>query len=106
MVTNRRFRALVFPLLLYSVSLPVTGYFVWHAVNGERGLKAKEEYRQNALRLDGERKALLRKRDRLERRIGLLRPAGVERDLLEGIARQRLGWVHKDDLVIFLKNDR
>ena len=44
MVVRRRLRAILFPLCLYCVSGAAGGYFVWHAVNGERGLKTKDEY--------------------------------------------------------------
>jgi len=46
MVIRRRIRAVIYPLLLYCVSGAIGGYFVWHALNGERGLKTKDEYEQ------------------------------------------------------------
>ncbi len=33
-------RSFVIPLLLYGAAGLVAAYFVWHGVNGQRGLKA------------------------------------------------------------------
>ena len=37
-------RSLVIPVVLYCVSGTLAFYFVWHGVNGQRGLKTGEEY--------------------------------------------------------------
>ena len=54
MVVRRRLRAVLFPLALYCVSGSIGGYFVWHAVNGERGLKTKEDYERKIASLQVE----------------------------------------------------
>ncbi len=54
MVVRRRLRAILYPLLLYCVSGAIGGYFVWHAVNGERGLKTREDYERKIASLQGE----------------------------------------------------
>ena len=45
MVIRTRLRAILFPLALYAVSGGVGGYFVWHAINGERGLKTRVAFK-------------------------------------------------------------
>ena len=102
MVKRRRLHAFLVPLGLYSVSGAVSSYFVWHAVHGNRGLLAKEEYSQQVAVLQGEYNRLKSDRQALERRIAMLRAESVERDILEEEARVQLGRVHRNDVVIFL----
>ena len=45
MVVRTRFRSVVIPLVLFLLSGAAGSYFVWHAQNGERGLKAKLAYK-------------------------------------------------------------
>jgi len=101
MVIRRRIRAIVFPLVLFTVSGAVASYFVWHAINGERGMKAKEDYLAQMEVLTAERTALQKEKVALERRISMLRSATVDRELLEEEARVVLGRVHRNDVVIY-----
>ncbi|HEV2572139.1 septum formation initiator family protein [Methylocella sp. CPCC 101449] len=105
MVIRRRLRSVLLPLLLYVVSGSVSSYFIWHAVNGERGLKTKEEYRKVMADLIMENAGLRGEREQIERRISMMRAEAVERDILEEEARVQLGRVHKNDVVVFLKPD-
>jgi hypothetical protein len=75
MVVRTRLRAILFPLVFYVVLGVASGYLVWDAWNGQRGLKAKAEYagqtkalgeQLQALRAD----ALRRGRPRSARRRG------------------------------------
>lgn len=103
MVIRRRLRSIVFPLALYAFSGCVSGYFVWHAINGERGLKAKEAYRAQVELLGKEQAELNRARRALEWRIANMREDSLDRDLLEEEARVQLGRVHRNDVVVFVK---
>jgi cell division protein FtsB len=105
MVIRRRLRAVLFPLALYCVSGSIGGYFVWHAVNGERGLKTKEDYERKITSLQQELRGLQRERQTWEARIDLLHGKTIDRDLLDEEARSRLGRVHKNDLVVILTSD-
>jgi cell division protein FtsB len=102
MVIRRRIRAVIFPLLLYCVSGSIGGYFVWHASNGERGLKTKEEYEHKIALLQTELGHLHADRVQWEHKIELLRGQAIDRDLLDEEARHLLGEAHKSDLVIFV----
>jgi cell division protein FtsB len=106
MVIRRRWRAIVFPIFLYAVSGSVTSYFVWHAVNGDRGLKTQDEYHAKMDRLTGELSDLRAERASWERRIAMIRAEALDKDLLEEQARVMLGRVHKNELVIMLPNTR
>ena len=78
-------------------------YFSYHTVQGDRGVIAY-------LRLNGQLEraemALMESnaaRNILARRVELLRPENLDRDMLDEQARQILGLAHPDDLVIYNK---
>ncbi len=100
MVVRRRLRAILYPLLLYCLSAAIGGYFVWHAVNGERGLKTSEYYARKIATLRGELADLKADRQRWQRKVNLLRGETIDEDLLREEAEARLGSVGKNDLVI------
>jgi cell division protein FtsB len=102
MVIRRRARAVFFPLLLYCVSGTVGGYFVWHALNGERGLKTKEEYEHKIAVLEADLGQLRAEHARWAHKIDLMRGQTIDRDLLDEEARRLLGAAHKNELVIFV----
>ena len=100
MVVRRRARAILLPLLLYSISAAIVGYFVDHAHHGSHGLEAKRRLKIRAHELTREVEALKTERGEWERRIALLRSDQIDRDLLEERGRTLLGRVHANDLVI------
>jgi cell division protein FtsB len=95
-------RALILPTLVYGLVGLVAAYFVWHGVNGQRGLKAGVEYEQRIAELRTELAGLAAERGQWERRIALIRGEAIDADLLEEEARIGLGRVHRNDLVILL----
>jgi cell division protein FtsB len=102
MVIRLRYRAILVPLALYALSGAFVGYFVWQAANGERGLKTKEEYRQQAAKLNRELQNLRTERQTWEQRVALMRPESVDRDLLEEEAMRQLDRVDRRDLLVFI----
>jgi cell division protein FtsB len=100
MVVRKRARKIVIPLVLYSMSAGLVGYFVHHAHTGARGLEAKRRYKIQAYELARELEAVKTERSEWERRIALLRSDQIDRDLLEERARVMLGRVHRNDVVI------
>ena len=103
MVVRTRLRSILIPLALWSASAGVTGYFVWHAVNGGRGLKAKEAYRAEMRSLVTIRNDLREQHGRLTRRIAMIGGENVDREYLEEEVRRMLGYVNKSDMVIFTR---
>lgn len=93
-------RSLIGPVLLYAVSGAVGGYFVWHGVNGQRGLKAKAEYGLKIAKLRDELEMLKAERAVWERKIVLMRGEQIDADILEDEARAKLGKVHRNEVVI------
>jgi cell division protein FtsB len=102
MVVRTRLRGILFPLMLYCVAGGIGSYFVWHAINGERGLKTNDEYERSITMLRGEYAVAKSERVQWQHRIDLMRGESIDRDLLEEEARVLLDRAHKNDLVIFL----
>jgi cell division protein FtsB len=102
MVVRTRLRAIAIPLVLYMVSGSVAAYFIWHALNGERGLKASLEHTKQIADLEKERAGLRIEHAHWEHRIGLISGNEIDRDLLDEEARRLLGRVNGHDLVVLL----
>jgi cell division protein FtsB len=90
---------------LKSAVLPVfflacCGYFVWHAINGERGLIAREERKQRIADASAERDRVQAELTAMERRVQGLRGDRLDRDQLDERARQLLNMVGKDEIVV------
>lgn len=96
-----RARAILFPILFYLVLGAASGYLVWGASKGERGLKAKAGYDAEAAQLEGQLAQLRADHERWRRRVDSMRSEAVDRDLLDEEARAVLDRVGKDDVVIF-----
>lgn len=94
-------RRIVTPIAFYLVLGVTSGYLVWGASNGEHGLKAKVKFDAQAIELQGQLAALKDERARWESRVASLRPASVDRDLLDEEAHALLDRVAKDEVVIF-----
>jgi cell division protein FtsB len=94
-------RSIVLPIVFYLVLGVAGGYLVWGASNGEHGLKAKEKFDAEAAELKAELGALKDEHARWELRVASLRPASVDKDLLEEEAHALLDRVAKDEVVIF-----
>lgn len=93
---RRAFNALALPVVFLGVS----GYFVWHAMHGERGSIARTERiaeiaaaRQELARAEAER-------DAIERRVAGLRGDRLDRDQLDERARSLLNMVGRDEIVV------
>jgi cell division protein FtsB len=101
MVVKTRLRAVLLPIAFYLVSGGVSGFFVWQASLGDRGLNAKAHYQSQMTVLTAELTSLQDERKTLERKVNLMRSDAVDRDLLEEEARAKLDRVDKNDLLVF-----
>ena len=78
-------------------------YFVYHAVQGERGVLAWVRLQQDLAVVEETRDELVAERKTLERRVSLLRPDSLDPDLLEERARVMLNYARPDEVVIPLE---
>lgn len=93
---GRRLRAAALPVLF----LACCGYFVWHAIHGERGLNARAVREQQIAEAIVERDRAQSDLAAMERRVQGLRGDRLDRDQLDERARQLLNMVGKDEIVI------
>lgn len=91
-----RARHIVGPVLAATVF----AYFAYHAVQGDRGLLAWVKLSQQVQDAQMEYEKLDAKRADLARRVHLMHPESLDRDLLDERVRVMLGYVGKDDMVI------
>jgi cell division protein FtsB len=101
MVVRTRVRAILLPIAFYLVSGGVSGFFVWQASLGDRGLNAKAEYQAQMAKLTTQLSALKDERSGWERKVSLMRSDALDRDLLDEESRAKLDRVDKNDLVVF-----
>ncbi len=106
MVVRTRLRALLVPLVLHAASAATAFYFIQTALNGERGMVAKVEYKKRVSALREQLATLQDDRARWQHRVVLMRTEAVDRDLAEEEARLKLGYVDARDLVIFTDASR
>jgi cell division protein FtsB len=100
MVRRHRLRAAFAQLALWMVTLASVAYFAHHAVSGNRGIVAKRGYEAEMAELESELTRIRRERDTIEKRVAALRPNHVDRDLLDQLARERLGYMHPDERIL------
>ena len=80
--------------------LGLTAYFAHHAIYGRHGLETRSKLIERSALLEFEIRSLEAVRAKLERDVKLLSPDKPDPDLVEEIAREVLGFVHPDDVVM------
>ncbi len=95
---SHRVRPFVAPLFVASLAV----YFAYHAVQGERGVVAWLKLRQQVVRAEAALRLSQAEEQRLAHRVALLRPEGLDRDLLDERARAVLNLAAENEQVIFL----
>ncbi len=81
----------------------LVAYFLFHMVQGERGLFAWVQLNQQIDQEERENKNLLAERVAWENKIKLMRTESLDADLLDERVRLMMGFSSKDEAVIFLK---
>jgi cell division protein FtsB len=76
------------------------GYFGYHLVQGERGILAWFRLSHDLREAQAEAARTKSQREALERRVSLLRPDSLDRDLLEERARATLNVAQPNEIVI------
>ena len=98
--TRVRARPRVRQVLVLLACLTSSAYFGYHALHGRHGIEARDRLVERANLLDFEIKSLEAVRDKLKRDVALLSPDRPDADLVEEIARDVLGYVHPQDVLV------
>lgn len=93
---TKRFQQVVGPI----ISITLLGYFVYHIIQGERGLLSWMRLKQKIEVMDQHLHKVQEEQSQLEQRVYLLRPDSLDRDMLEEQARKILNYARKDELII------
>jgi cell division protein FtsB len=94
---RRRARLIIGPIL----GISLCAYFAYHLVQGDRGLTAWMRLNQEVREAKTTLAAVEAERSTLERRVDLLRPDHLDRDMLDERARRQLNLAAPNDIVIF-----
>ncbi len=105
MSTRQRKQSKLKPLILPVSCLFVLGYFAFHAVEGDYGLFALGKLDDRVAALESELATIRARRDEMEKRVALMRPESVDRDMVDERAREALNMADAKDIVIFLDAD-
>ena len=99
---SRRLKSLAAQLL----GACVAGYFIYHAVQGDRGILAWLRVNQQLEAAQVELTQSAGDRAALEQRVALLNNSSLDLDMLEERARIMLNFSDPDDVVIFLPSNK
>ena len=99
---KRRLAQVTWPML----GACVAGYFVYHAVQGDRGIVAWMQLNQQIRVAEDELAKTDAERQEMEQRVALLSNTSLDLDMLEERAQVMLNFAHPDDLVIFYKQQQ
>ena len=102
MVTNRRRRAVITALALYTFAALFVGYFAVNAFTGNHGLRAQQDLDQQLRSMQAELDQLKAQRSLWERRVALLRSDNIDPDMLDERARAILGYADPRDLTLLI----
>ena len=94
---KRRLAQVTWPML----GACLAGYFVYHAVQGDRGIIAWMQVNQQIRTAQAELTKTDTAREQMEQRVALLSNSSLDLDMLEERARVMLNFADPNDLVIF-----
>lgn len=93
---KRRARDVVGPVLGFCV----VGYFVYHSIEGDRGLMAYMRLTERLSEAHAQLEEVQAERQGLERRVKLLRADNLDPDMLDERARVILNYARPDEIII------
>lgn len=82
------------------LALSVVGYFIYHSIQGDRGILAWMQLQERLLTAQSQVQEIIKIRQELEGKVKNLRPESINRDLLDQQVRLQLGYTHPDEVVI------
>ena len=103
MVTRPRLRSFFTTLGLYLLAAALIGYFGVNAYTGNHGLWARQDIDQQIAQLTTELNQAKAEREQWERRVALLKPESLDRDMLDERGRALLDFADPHDVIQFVK---
>ena len=82
------------------MTLVILGYFGFHAFNGQYGIRANIVMQKQMVKLENRLAERTATRERLEKRVALLRDGSLERDMVDQYVRGQLNMLREDEIVI------
>jgi cell division protein FtsB len=89
-----------FDFIVTCVCALLLGYFAWHASKGPRGYAFRDKLAAEATGLKDKYTAVETQRLILENRVALLRPASIDPDILDELARSQLDMAAPGEVVV------
>lgn len=86
------------------LALSVVGYFIYHSIQGDRGILAWVQLQERLIHSVGKLNTIMKERQELEEKVQALRPESINRDLLDQQVRLKLGYTRPDEIVILKLN--
>jgi cell division protein FtsB len=89
-----------FEYLVTAGCLILLAYFAWHAWFGHRSYAYVRQLEASLANLKSVETSLGGQKQHMQNQVGLLRPESVDPDMLEEMARGKLGWVGANELIV------
>lgn len=86
--------------MMAVIGICLSVYFSYHLIAGQRGYFRLTTLEKRIASVSGEHDALKQQRLALEKKVIMMRPGSIDRDLLEERARHVLGYRHADELIL------
>lgn len=86
--------------LVVSICVGIVAYFICHGIMGERGFIALSQVEYQISDAKADLQKIRIEREKLEARTRLLRPDGLDLDMLDERARATLGYTKPNDYVV------
>jgi cell division protein FtsB len=93
-------RKRLFDVFVLAFCLLLHGYFGWHYLYGSRNAAALAAMKGQAEALSAELAGEIATRQALEGKVALLRPQGLDLDMLDETARRILAYYGSEELVV------
>ncbi|OYU15822.1 MAG: septum formation initiator [Alphaproteobacteria bacterium PA4] len=92
--------------LVPMVCLVLIVFFVARTLTGPTGVFAWGDYRRERLALEQQKAANGELRVALQKRIDLLDPKGVDRDMADELVRKNMKFIRKDEVIVPLPDTK
>jgi cell division protein FtsB len=97
---SRHFQRLSQKAIAPFLALSIIGYFIYHSIQGDRGILAWVQLQERLARALYELNNTVQERNAFEAIVQDLRPESINRDLLDQQVRLQLGYAHPDEIMI------